>query len=69
MLSRCKPECVFINVGRGSVIQIESILEALEKKWIAGAVLDVFEEEPLKPDSPLWDMPNVFSMSSLLSRN
>jgi phosphoglycerate dehydrogenase-like enzyme len=45
---------VFINVGRGDVIKEAEILSALERKAIAAAILDVFEVEPLPPESPLW---------------
>ncbi|HHW27580.1 MAG TPA: D-2-hydroxyacid dehydrogenase [Firmicutes bacterium] len=54
-----KPSALVINVGRGSVINEKDLIKALSEGWIAGAGLDVFEEEPLPPDSPLWDMPNV----------
>ncbi|MFQ6030209.1 MAG: NAD(P)-dependent oxidoreductase [Dehalococcoidia bacterium] len=37
----------------------EPLVRALERGWIAGAVLDVFPEEPLPPDNPLWDLPGV----------
>ena len=50
---------VFINIGRGDVIDETSLVNALQKGWISGAILDVFEKEPLPKDSPLWDMPQV----------
>eukprot|EP00612_Vaucheria_litorea_P008300 CAMPEP_0171481636 /NCGR_PEP_ID=MMETSP0946-20130122/6900_1 /TAXON_ID=109269 /ORGANISM="Vaucheria litorea, Strain CCMP2940" /LENGTH=168 /DNA_ID=CAMNT_0012013319 /DNA_START=432 /DNA_END=934 /DNA_ORIENTATION=- len=50
---------IFINVGRGDVINESSLLEALEKRWIGGAVLDVFESEPLPEKSRLWEIPSV----------
>lgn len=60
VLEVCKSrQSVFINVGRGDVISEESLLKALKNGWIAGAVLDVFEKEPLPKDSELWDMPGV----------
>lgn len=48
-----------INVGRGPIVRTADLIDALRDGLIAGAVLDVFEEEPLAEDSPLWDMPNV----------
>lgn len=56
---RMKRSAFFINVGRGRVVDEASLIEALEKGEIAGAGLDVFEEEPLAEESPLWDMENV----------
>ncbi|XP_062600146.1 glyoxylate/hydroxypyruvate reductase A-like [Saccostrea cucullata] len=55
VLKCCKSKRpIFINVGRGSIISEESLLSALENKWIGGALLDVFSKEPLPPESPLW---------------
>lgn len=50
---------VFINVGRGNTVQEDAMVKALQNKQIKGAVLDVFEVEPLPTESPLWDMENV----------
>lgn len=55
-----KKTAYFINVGRGALVDEAALLEALEKKQIAGAALDVTEEEPLPPASPLWAAPNLF---------
>ncbi len=54
-----KPTAYFINIGRGQTVDTGALIEALKKNRIAGAGLDVFEEEPLPPESPLWDMDNV----------
>jgi len=48
-----------VNIGRGHVVDEVALIRALKEGWIAGAGLDVTEEEPLPPDSPLYDMPNV----------
>ena len=48
-----------VNVGRGGVLDERALLQALASGHIAGAHLDVFEQEPLPPDSPFWDLPNV----------
>lgn len=50
---------VFINVGRGSIIADADLIEALDKKWLSAAILDVFNEEPLSESSLLWSMPQV----------
>lgn len=55
-----KPSAVLINIGRGSVVSESALIQALQKGKIGGAVLDVFEEEPLPQESPLWSLPNVF---------
>ena len=60
ILENCKErKTVFINIGRGDVISCDSILNALNNQWIGGAILDVFEEEPLPSDSALWTHPQV----------
>ncbi|TNE71970.1 MAG: D-2-hydroxyacid dehydrogenase [Gammaproteobacteria bacterium] len=48
-----------INIGRGPIVKTDDLVAALESGEIAGAGLDVFEEEPLPADHPLWDMENV----------
>jgi len=58
-LKAMKKTAYIINIARGPVIQENCLVRALEEGWIAGAGLDVFEEEPLPEDSPLWDMKNV----------
>ena len=54
-----KPSAYLINIGRGAVVQLGALTEALQAGSIAGAALDVFEQEPLPADHPLWDMDNV----------
>jgi len=48
----------FINLGRGEQVVEDDLLAALHEGWIAGAALDVFVEEPLPADSPIWHAPN-----------
>ncbi len=48
------------NIGRGNAIKTDDVIWALTNNIIAGAALDVFEEEPLPKESPLWDTPNLF---------
>lgn len=59
-LARMKPSAYLINVARGSVIDEPALIEALRRRAIAGAALDVAEKEPLPPESPLWKLDNVF---------
>lgn len=58
-LAWMKPTAILVNTARGSVVCEPDLVEALAKGVIAGAALDVFEEEPLSKDSPLLDMGNV----------
>jgi len=58
-LHKMKPTAHLINIGRGAIIDEAALIDALKNGVIAGAGLDVFEKEPLPPDSELWDMENV----------
>lgn len=59
VLQAMKPGAMLIDVSRGGVIDSAALLETLRKGSIGGAALDVFAEEPLPADHPLWQMPNV----------
>ncbi len=59
MIAAWGPSTVFINVGRGTVVDQAALIDALTNNAIAGAVLDVTDPEPLPPDNPLWTLPNV----------
>ncbi|AQU68594.1 D-2-hydroxyacid dehydrogenase [Streptomyces niveus] len=54
-----QPSAHFINVGRGQLVDEKALADAVAKRWIAGAALDVFEAEPLDPESRLWDVPGL----------
>ena len=58
-LRALKPTAYIVNIGRGGIIAEGALVKALQEGWIAGAGLDVFEEEPLPEDSPLWGLENV----------
>src|SRR5829696_5136289 len=58
-IERLPPRCIFVNVGRGGVVDEPARVDALRGRRIAAAVLDVFAPEPLPADSPLWTLPNV----------
>jgi phosphoglycerate dehydrogenase-like enzyme len=54
-----KPGAVFVNIGRGALVDENALLRGLREGRIAFAALDVFREEPLPPESPFWDLSNV----------
>jgi phosphoglycerate dehydrogenase-like enzyme len=56
---RMKRSAFFINIGRGMTTRLDDLVAALSSGQIAGAGLDVFEQEPLPSDHPLWDAPNA----------
>lgn len=58
-LHAMKPDAVLVNIARGAMIDEAALIEVLEGGNIAFAALDVFRNEPLPPDSPFWDLPNV----------
>ena len=54
-----RPGTAFVNVARGSLVDEIALTEAARSGHLGGIALDVFEEEPLPPKSPLWDLPNI----------
>lgn len=58
-LRAMKPSAWLLSIGRGPTVQASSLRRALEERWIAGAILDVFETEPLPPGHPFWGRENV----------
>ncbi|MGO9123471.1 MAG: D-2-hydroxyacid dehydrogenase [Terriglobales bacterium] len=58
-LAHMKPEAFLINVGRGPLVDEVALADVLRQRKIGGAALDVFEQEPLPADSPLWDLENL----------
>ena len=59
VISRMKPTAWIMNIARGAIVDEPAMIEALQAKRIGGAALDVFETEPLPPESPLWKLENV----------
>jgi phosphoglycerate dehydrogenase-like enzyme len=59
LLNALPSQAIFVNVGRGSALDESALIEALTTKKIAGAVLDVFEHEPLPKEHPFWNTPNL----------
>lgn len=64
-----KRSSVFINMSRGDTVDEEAMVNALLSRRIAGAGLDVFHEEPLSADSPLWNMDNVVITSHIAGKS
>ena len=58
-LRRMKPTAYLVNTARGALIDEQALVKALRERWIAGAALDVYEEEPLPAGHPLRGMDNV----------
>jgi D-3-phosphoglycerate dehydrogenase len=58
-LAIMKPTAILVNIARGGIVDESALADALRAGGLAGAGLDVCETEPLPPDSPLWDVPNL----------
>jgi len=58
-LRAMKPSAYLVNIARGGLIDEAALVRALREGWIGGAGLDVFDQEPLPPDSPLWEVDNA----------
>jgi glyoxylate/hydroxypyruvate reductase A len=58
-LAAMRPSAWLLNIGRGAVVDVPALADALRARRIGGAVLDVFAREPLPPDDPLWALDNV----------
>jgi phosphoglycerate dehydrogenase-like enzyme len=58
-LGQCKRDAILINVGRARIVDHTALVDSLHRGDLAGAALDVFHQEPLPPDDPLWSAPNV----------
>ncbi len=59
LFAQFNPSALFINVGRGELVNEAELIAALDEGMLSGAVLDVFDPEPVPADSPLWDTPNL----------
>jgi phosphoglycerate dehydrogenase-like enzyme len=59
VLDAMKPDAHLVNIARGPMVDEPALIAALTERRIGGATLDVFDTEPLPPEHPLWDAPNV----------
>jgi phosphoglycerate dehydrogenase-like enzyme len=68
-IAAMRPAAFIVNIGRGEVIDENALIDALKAKKIGGAGLDVFENEPLPTDSPLWDLESVILTPHMAGAN
>jgi phosphoglycerate dehydrogenase-like enzyme len=66
-LARMKPGAILINVGRGDLVESAALVDALQRGHLAAAGLDVFDPEPMPPDTPLLRMENVVVSAHIAS--
>lgn len=64
-----KKNCYLVNVGRGALIDEEALAEVLVKGELSGAVLDVFQDEPLPQESPLWNAPGLIVTAHVAAKS
>lgn len=58
-LALMRPHGLLVNIGRGATVHLDAVVNALRQQRLGGVALDVFEQEPLPPDHPLWQEPNA----------
>jgi phosphoglycerate dehydrogenase-like enzyme len=58
-LARMRPHALFVNIGRGATVRLDALVDALRAGRLGGVALDVFEQEPLPADHPLWTEPRA----------
>jgi phosphoglycerate dehydrogenase-like enzyme len=68
-INRMKPGAGFVNIGRSPIVDYVALRERLEKNELSGAVLDVFDREPLPPDSPYWTTRNLMVLPHISCDN
>jgi phosphoglycerate dehydrogenase-like enzyme len=69
VIAAMKPTAFVINLARGGVLDEAALIESLQAGKIAGAGIDVFSQQPLPPDNPLWHMPNVIITPNIGGRS
>ena len=60
MFATMRPDAIFVNVGRGTLVVEQDLIDTLEQGHLRAAILDVMREEPLTAESPLWSTPRLY---------